>query len=565
VPDVQFCYCPHTRARFRGWLRDRYVTLEALNAAWYRGFEAWEEVDPPRFGTILSYTDFIDWKLFLYDKLAADLGMRAAAVRRADPGHVVTSHAAIPSVFSSPYNGYGPTDDFLMAGKVDYYGTSLYPKHNHPDRHWEPWMLMVAVDFSASANRRNGGFFVGELQAGPGTYGLNVGDPITPRDHRRWMWSAIAKGARAINVYAYYPMSSGYESGGYGLVRLDGTPTERAVEAGRTARLVADNAALLLASQPSPAQVALVYNPLAQMVGGEQRHGPGSMLQESLFGYYRMFAEHNVPVDFIHLRDLEAASLDGYRLIVVPYPLMLSSRAALGIESFVKGGGFVVAEARLAWNDERGFASAAIPGMGLHRVFGATEAAIRMRERVTMTTTGADHPLLEGLPAGSPLSGAYFEETLTPLSVGGAVVLAETEKGVPGVVAARHGAGEAALIGSFVGMADHGNPSEVNRRFALNMLDWAGVAPPLRSSHGFPVELRLRESGCTRLLFCINHGQSAEDVRVDLPVDVEATYSVRSLIDGRALDATMTGPNLRLRVRVPAEDVEALVVEPARP
>ena len=29
-----FCYCPHTLARFREWLREKYGSLAALNAAW---------------------------------------------------------------------------------------------------------------------------------------------------------------------------------------------------------------------------------------------------------------------------------------------------------------------------------------------------------------------------------------------------------------------------------------------------------------------------------------------------------------------------------------------------
>jgi beta-galactosidase len=169
-------------------------------------------VSAPRFGTILSYTDFIDWKNFIYEKLARDLRLRYEAIRKADPIHVITSHAAVPSIFYSPYVGAGATDDFLMAEQIDYYGTSLYPKHSNPSTHWERWRFQAAVDFSRSANKRNGGFYVGELQAGKGTYGLNIGNPITPADHRLWIWSAIAKGARAVNIYAYYPMSSGYES-----------------------------------------------------------------------------------------------------------------------------------------------------------------------------------------------------------------------------------------------------------------------------------------------------------------------------------------------------------------
>jgi beta-galactosidase len=70
---VEFCYCPHTQARFREWLKGKYRTLPAVNAAWYRTFSSWDEIEAPRFGTILSYTDFIDWKTFIATKLEEDL------------------------------------------------------------------------------------------------------------------------------------------------------------------------------------------------------------------------------------------------------------------------------------------------------------------------------------------------------------------------------------------------------------------------------------------------------------------------------------------------------------
>ena len=54
IPNASFCYCPHSMARFRQWLQAKYSDIPNLNRAWYRQFQDWKEVEPPRFDTILS-------------------------------------------------------------------------------------------------------------------------------------------------------------------------------------------------------------------------------------------------------------------------------------------------------------------------------------------------------------------------------------------------------------------------------------------------------------------------------------------------------------------------------
>ena len=80
--------------------------------------------------TILSYTDYIDWKTFIADKLGEDLRDRYQAVKQVAPSTIVTSHAAGVGLFASPHHWEGQADDWTMAGKVDFYGTSFYPKHS---------------------------------------------------------------------------------------------------------------------------------------------------------------------------------------------------------------------------------------------------------------------------------------------------------------------------------------------------------------------------------------------------------------------------------------------------
>jgi len=564
VPNVQFCFCPNTQARFRQWLKQKYQTLTGLNQAWYRNFESWDDVQPPRFGTILSYTDFIDWKNFIYEKLAGDLRMRYEAVRRADKTHVITSHAAVPSIFYSPNNGYGATDDFLMAEQVDFYGTSLYPKHNHPARHWELWKFMVAVDFSRSANIKNGGFYVGEMQAGKGTIGLQIGNPITPDDHRIWMWSAVARGAKAINIYAYYPMSSGYESGGYGLINLDGSITERARCAGQIARIIDEHKKLFLESNPVKAEIAIVYNPLAQMVGGEQRGGFDGH-QNSLIGFYRFFAEHNVPVDFIHRKDLESGNISQYKLIIVPYPLMFSQKAADGLKDFVKQGGYAVAEARLAWNDERGFAAEVIPGMGLSEVFGVIETKVKMSEQVVMNVLDNSHPVMKNLSKGDPLKGAYFAESIEPLNNSHTQILASLDDdGTPCIVASKYGRGETVLIGSFLGLANHPVSDHNNNQFLLNLLDWAKIVRPFTTSHDgkidTPVEVRLQENRDGYLLFIINHNETSEDIDIRLNVNRNVDFFLHKIIQNEVVMQKSENNLLNFNMNIATQGVQIIKI-----
>jgi hypothetical protein len=157
LSSVQFCFCHSTQARFRVWLKKKYVTIDALNKAWYRTLRAWDEVEPPRFGTILTFTDYIDWKEFISDKLAEDLALKAAAVRSVLPDTVVTSHSAGPGIFTRP-DWSGTPDDRKMSDSVDFYGASIYPKHAWTIKPWSPYYRSSGLDFVRSMGIGNGGF-----------------------------------------------------------------------------------------------------------------------------------------------------------------------------------------------------------------------------------------------------------------------------------------------------------------------------------------------------------------------------------------------------------------------
>lgn len=561
VQNAQFCYCSYTQERFRNWLKEKYETLEGLNTAWHRSFNSWNQVSPPRFSTILSYTDYIDWKTFIYDKLQEDLSDRYKAVRVADAENVITSHAAVSSIIISPHMGEGATDDFLMADAVDFYGVSIYPKHNHPDRHWPAWRVMNMMDFSRSANIDNNGWYVGEMQAGKGTIALLVSDPVQPGDHNVWAWTAISKGARGVNIYAYHPMSSGYESGGYGLINQDGSLTDRAVNAGKIAQTVTKNNDLFLSSKPVPSEIAIVYNPLSQMVGGAQRRSdyPGGH-HDSLIGYYRVFAENNIPVDFIHRKDLEEKDLSQYKLVLLPWSLMLTEKAADGIREYVREGGYVAAEARTAWNDERGYISEQIPGMGLNEVFGVYEDQVWMREEpLNFPVIERDHPATVSMAAGGDLTGTLYGSSFKPYAGSKIEILATFGMtGKPALTIHNYGEGEAMMIGTFLGLANHPELKPGNSTFIKSLADWAGVQKKITSSHDGSnsaiVDIQLQENENGYLLFAINHNETEEEVSISLRMEEDGKYSLRELTQEKESDFETENQELLIETTLPARD-----------
>jgi beta-galactosidase len=567
ITRPEFCFCTHTKARFRAWLRKKYGTLEALNESWYRRFTAWEQVEPSRMSTILSYTDYIDWKSFIAEKLGEDLRDRYEAVKGAAPGSIITSHAAGVGLFASPHHWEGQSDDWTMARQVDFYGTSFYPKHSaFVDRN-VPWRAAL-MDFTRSFgfDQGRGGFYVGELQGGFGTIALNVSAAVTAADLRIWTWTALSRGAKGVNYYAWYPMNSGYESGGFGLNELDGTITERAREAGRIARMVDRNQKLFLQARPARAEVAVVYNPLAHFVGGRQRAtaygGPqgevAGIERDSWLGIHHALFTKNVPVDYVHINHITADTLRPYRLVYFAYPLMMPEAAGMVFREYVEQGGALVAEARMGWNNERGYAAERIPGMGLWEVLGCREVEISTAEkgRTDLRWTAAGFP---GMKAGDTIAGRWYEEALMPMGPQ-ARVLAELGGGRAAAVESRFGNGKTLMLGSYVSAAYFSTPGEAAGRFFDGLLEWAGVARPIETA--LPgVEVRTLEAGRERLVVVFNHGREAARGAVAVRLG-EGDWSASDLVAERAVALERVGWRVRFDVDLGPDGVQVLKVSP---
>ena len=208
------CYCEHTRARYKAWLRERF-TLDELNARVLRRYRDWEDVEPPR-----SNHNVVEMLLYLRFhrlNLVEHLRWMVAEARRIDPLHEIRAHAA-----STPR----PWDE-ECAREVDSWGMSM--SSNNLLTADDPYPLADrAFSFDLSRGQGvNGRWWNEEIYAGMSPGGVTWKKQSDPRELTTLLWMTLAGGAAGCMFWQYRPEYLSFESPGYNLAALDGRPTER--------------------------------------------------------------------------------------------------------------------------------------------------------------------------------------------------------------------------------------------------------------------------------------------------------------------------------------------------
>jgi len=374
-------------------------------------------------------------------------------------------------------------------------------------------------------------------------HGTVVGSPVVNSDLEMWTWGMVSRGARAINYYAFYPMNAGYESGGYGLISLDGTLTERSLHAGKIARRIEENSDLLLESHPERAEAAIVFSPLAPLVGGYDEETSRTAMHKAVAGYHRMFFERNLPVDVLSARELAKDNLERYKLIIVPYPLMLTSEEAATLKAYVSAGGHLFVEARAGWVDDRGHAQPRVPGFGWDQMLGVREEQL-IPVKELMVKWGAEQFKAMALQEKFEVE----DPSAHPVAV--------TSDGTPIAYEHRFEKGNAMVLGSFAGQENYERPFPMHPLAGL-LAQWAGLSEPnLRAPQ--KLELRQMHAAKGRLVFFFNHAEEPASVEFRRTLESPASR-IREIMTGQEL--TPSGSDLQLNAEIPAQSVRIYRIE----
>lgn len=466
------CYCDHSKAQFRAWLQARYGDLTTLNSTWFRRYASWDEVEPPpRFGT---WTDMIDWRRFCVDNLARQLRGRVAAARRGAPDIPVQTHVAYSAVLGNKLaGGLGNElgDEFSLAKEVDIFGLSSFPKWlqqgTELQRTEHVFVHLAHAEMVAEASRGKT-FYQVELQGGGGKAGLLGGAVPNERDITIWNYNLVAAGGKGVLYWQWAAEPAGLESPGFGLVRFDGSPTERSMAAARCAAELADPR-LDKARRVLPVNGIYVSRKSQLLCFAADRRE--DLYAGSLAGAYRAAYKAGLPVRFVHEDHLDNLAGEGLQVLYVPMALSLDGSELAGMRRFVESGGLLIGEAAFGLYDSSGLLDESTTALG--NLFGLEHREIDAR---------ADGDPLLRTDAG--FLGTLYRHLVAVLD--GTTVLSRFSDGYPALTSRSLGRGRAVFAASFAALACHKGDDKADCSLA-SFFDPRGYHA-LRSLHVSPVD-----------------------------------------------------------------------------
>jgi len=514
-----FCYCEHSQNRFRKWLENKYTDIDSLNNIWYRRHRNWEEITSPRYSSLSVFTDLIDWITFNIEKISEDLEWKVKTIKNVDNFHLISSHAAISSIYSIPGIGYGSSDDWKLAEKVDVWGTSFYPKHTGSWMPLKPHQMGVALDATKSSSEsKNKQFWIGELQSGLGVTGLDFGAPVTEKDLEKWAWLAISRNAKGLNYYAWNQMNVGYEVSGFGLTDPDGSINEKANVAGQVSKIITKYMKYLLSSNPIPSQIAIFYSIDSYKMIAALRERSPDIIRKDMFGIYKSMMEVGINVDFINTEDLLEKDIEKYKVIFAPFLIALSDDIGRVIMDYVQNGGTFVAEGRGPWVNEKGELTPKIPGAGLHKMFGCTEiATTKVQEDVQLKVGELNVTTSDYLTFFNPSTAE--------------VISSFEEK--PVILKNSFGSGVAYIIGTIIGKGYEDSQNSENIRFFANIARESNVIQPynIETDRINKYDLEIRLSSFEEGFFCFVFNHSKEQGKVKLSFNPKYITSIKEITE----------------------------------
>jgi beta-galactosidase len=510
------CYSESCRVAFRGWLKEKYKTLDELNRRWGTVFWSqlytdWEQINLPRPTPAFHNPGLIlDYKRFISDSVTSYMEDQLNVIRKNRPNDFVTQNGVFKNI-----------DYYRLDRNLDLQSTANYPLFVDEPQ----YPIATALTFSRSFTGR---FMIMEQQTGPAgqTYLLRVPEP---GQMNLWAFQSIAHGADGIVHFRWRSARRGAEEYWYGVLDHDDIPRDRFQEFKKEGAEINRIGAEILGSKVV-SDIAVIYDFEAEWAYDHQYFTREVSVRSALGHLLRAASELKYNMDFIS----PGADFSRYKIIFAPYLLMVDAELAGRIKQFVARGGVFVMGAHGAVKDsDNAMTGQTIPIEGLTDLFGVEAASFQVYQQPSAGKNNLSFTAGGGRAGATSVPVNVFADVLKPR---GATVIAVWDRdfmrGLPAATENRSGMGKAVYYGSFFNLEA--------ARYLLGRYAAEQKLKPLFANFPKEVEVTRRTKGRDNYYFILNHSEGS--------VTVSPGAGYFDLLAGRASAALLTLKPFEYRV-----------------
>ncbi len=320
------CFCDNSAAAFRGWLKQRYTSLDKLNFAWGTAFWGqqygeWEEIPPPRSSpSFPNPTQQLDWARFTSDSWLACFDEQKAVLKAVTPQIPVTTN----------FMGFHKGIDYVKFASHE----DVVSNDNYPDTSDSEWMIQAGMtcDLMRSLGNRRPWILMEQSTTHVNWRQRNA--TKLPGVMRLGSYQAIARGADGIMFFQWRQSKAGAEkfhSGMYPHIGADSRVWREVKELGNELPKLAP----VLSSQVQSDTAILMDWESWWALDLDSKPSNDLRLMPQLMAYYAPLFKRNITVDFAH----PETDLSRYKLVIAPNLYLVTDSAAANINHYVENGG----------------------------------------------------------------------------------------------------------------------------------------------------------------------------------------------------------------------------------
>ncbi len=496
-----FCSCPVCQAKFRGWVREKYGTVENLNQCWKtlnwgQTYPSFDEVEAPRLGRHQTPNDVfgflgtdspslrLDWRRFVSDSVIEYYEMQRETLKKYTDKPVTnnTTHLCTNKVEWAK---------LLKNSEVT--GVDHYPGARSENKDQSSFI------YSHARGIRNSSFWLLETLCGGGQgnwayQGMAMQTPGTFRENVAY---AYASGADVITLFKYAVFAGGFEQLGSAFLDIDRVPRRRAEEF----RLASEDMKKymdIVEKTEIRADVAIVFNFDSLWDAEIKPIHKDFVYEDYLHELYYSLIRLGINVDVID----DEKPLDGYKLVILPFGMVMPDAFGEKVRKFTEAGGTFAATCVSFAKDPyaNGVMGSALP-IGMEDFFGMRVGEVEPVFPETVSKVAAD---------GKVYTSKYWQEVLE-LTMGAEAEGAFADTFRQGeCVISRHsyGKGTAIYMGTVFENAEMTD-------YVAGLLNRLGIrrAPVDLSDHG--IDVVTRTDGEKNWYFVFNSRPYSVSVRLD--------------------------------------------------